>query len=100
MTLWALSVPITGKSEPWDAESPYYVIALAIAGVVSGGLIPKHLAMHYLGAVSGQMAYELLFLKFGPLFFLGLVFLMGYSIIFLAGAAIAVALRNRGANGT
>ena len=91
--MWALSIPITGKSEPWDAEGPYFVIGLLIAGAVSGSLVPKHLALHYLGSMSGQVAYELLFFKFGPLFFLGLVFLAGYNIIFLAGAAIVAALR-------
>ena len=96
--VWALSVPLTGKSEPWDAESPYYVLALVVAGVLSGSLVPRHLAWHYMGAIAGQVAYELVFLKFGPLFVLGLAFLAGYSTIFLAGVAIVAALRSRGSN--
>lgn len=91
--VWALSVPITGKSEPWDADWPYYLIALAIAGATSGAVIPKHLGAHYLGAVSGQAAYELVFLKLGPLFILGLGFMAGYSIIFLVAAGIVASLR-------
>jgi len=91
--IWALSIPITGKSEPWDAESPYYFVALAVAGVVSGAVVPKPLWAHYLGAVLGQAAYELAFLKLGPLFVVGLVFLAAYSLIFLAAAAIVASLR-------
>lgn len=96
--VWALSVPITGKSEPWDAEWPYYLIALAIAGAISGAVIPKHLGAHYLGALAGQAAYELVFLKLGPLFVLGLAFLAGYSVIFLAAAAIVASFRKRRAH--
>jgi len=91
--VWALSVPLTGKNEPWDGDGPYYVLALAIAGAISGSLIPKHLGLHYIGAIAGQVAYELAFLKLGALFILGLAFLAGYSIIFLAGAAILATLR-------
>ena len=86
--IWALSIPLTGEAEPWDAESPYYFVALAVAGGVSSAIVPRHLWAHYLGAVLGQIAYELAFLKLGPLFPLGLVFLAGYSLIFLAAAAL------------
>ena len=92
-TVWALSVPLTGKGEPWDAESPYYFVALAVAGAISGAIVPKHLWAHYLGAVLGQVAYELAFLKLGPLFIIGLAFLAGYSAFFVAAAAIVASLR-------
>ena len=95
--VWALSVPFTGESEPWDAEVPYYPIALAIAGALSGAVLPKHPWAHYVGAVLGQAAYELVFLKVGPLFVIGLAILAVYSIIFLATAAIVASLR-KGAN--
>jgi hypothetical protein len=39
--VWALSVPFTGKVEPWDAEGVYYLLALAVAGAISGAVIPK-----------------------------------------------------------
>lgn len=96
--MWALSVPLTGKAEPWDAEGFYYLLALAIAGAISGALIPKHLAIQYIGAVVGQAAYEVVFLKVGALFVLGLVFLMGYSIIFLGAAAVVAGFRTRRSN--
>jgi hypothetical protein len=97
-SVWALSVPFTGTAEPWDAEGIYYFLALAIAGGLSGAIIPKHLLAHYIGAVIGQAAYELAFLKIGALFVLGLAFLMGYSIIFLGAAAIVASFRARGSS--
>lgn len=97
-TIWASSIPVTGKSEPWDADWPYHPIALAAMGAVSGAIIPKHLPAHYLGALAGQGAYEIAFLKMGPLFLLGLAFLAGYTLIFLAAAAIVAAFRKRGSN--
>jgi hypothetical protein len=48
------------------------------------------------GAVLGQAAYELAFVKLGPLFILGLAFLAGYSIIFVVAAAIVALLRKAG----
>jgi len=86
-------MPLTAKSEPWDADSPYYYIALAVAGAVAGAAVPKPLWAHYLGAVLGQAAYVLAFLKHGALFVLGLGFLAAFSLIFIAAAAIAAALR-------
>ena len=91
--IWALSMPVTGHSEPWDAEALYYPVALGVAGVISGAIIPKHLWAHYVGALLGQVAYELVFLKLGPLFMVGLVFLAAYSIIFVLGAALVVFVR-------
>jgi len=98
--VWALSIPMTGRNEPWDADSPYYFVALAVAGAVSGAVVPKHLWAHYVGAVLGQAAYELAFLKLGPLFILGLVFLAGYSVIFVVSAAIVASFRKAGTAST
>jgi hypothetical protein len=93
--VWALSPALTGRAEPWDSEGPYYVCALVIAGALAGGLYPKSLWAHYLGAVVGQAAYEFLFLKLGPLFPLGVVVLLGYGIVFVAGATLAAFIRLR-----
>lgn len=91
--VWALSIPLTAKTEPWDAESPYYFVALAVAGAISGAVVPKHAWAHYLGAMLGQVAYALAFLKLGPLFIIGFVFLAGYSLIFVTAAAVVARLR-------
>ena len=96
--IWALSVPITGHGEPWDAEALYYPVALGVTGVISGAIIPKPLWAHYVGAILGQVAYELVFLKPGPLFMVELVFLAGYSIVFVLGAALAAFVRRLRSN--
>jgi hypothetical protein len=94
--IWTFSAPITGSSEPWDDQGPYYLIALAAAGGVSGAIIPGHFGPHYFGAVLGQVAYGLLFLPSGPLFGLGVAFLAAYSGVFLMAAVFASALRQKG----
>ena len=86
--VWALSPWLVGHLEPWDADGPFYPLALLVAGVVAGLLIPGPLWAHYLGACIGQFAYEMLFLDVGPLLVLGLAFLLAYSVVFLLGAAI------------
>ena len=97
--VWALSVPFTGHREPWDAEGPYYLVALAVLGATSGALVPRPLWGHYVGAVAGQAGYQLLFLNIGPLFILGLLFLLGYSAVFAGAAAIAAQFRRTSVNG-
>jgi hypothetical protein len=97
-SIWALSLSLTGKNEPWDSEGPYYLIALATAGAVSGAIIPRHLGAHYMGAVIGQVAYQLIFIGAGTLFGLGVAFLVGYSGVFIAMVAVVSLLRKRRAN--
>ena len=91
--VWALSPSLTGQREPWDADGVFYIASLAVAGSIAGGLLPKPLWAHYLGAVVGQLMYEVLFLKLGPLFMVGMGFLLGYSVIFAAAAAVAARVR-------
>jgi hypothetical protein len=91
--VWGLSPLITGHPEPWDADGLYYVGALTVTGMVTGGFFPRPLWAHYLGSVVGQLTYELIFLKLGPLFVVGIVFLLGYSVVFLVAAAIAGGVR-------
>lgn len=93
--VWALSPWLVGEQEPWDANGQFYVFALAAFGFIAGLLAPKPLWAHYLGSVLGQAAYEVLFLSVGPLFLVGLSFLLAYSAIFLAAAALAGAARKR-----
>jgi hypothetical protein len=93
--VWAMSPALTGRAEPWDAEFPFYVVSLLAAGLVSGMTAPDPLWANYIGSVAGQVGYELLFLSMGPLFVLGVVFLLGYSLLFLAGAAVGALVRGR-----
>jgi hypothetical protein len=94
-SIWAVSPVLTGHSEPWDADGFFYVGALVVAGLISGALRPRPLWAHYVGWITGQLAYEVLFLQVGPLILLGAVFLLGFSAIFLAAAALAAFLRQR-----
>jgi hypothetical protein len=87
--VWALSPLLTGHREPWDADGVFYVAALVVAGSAAGLVAPRPLWAHYLGAIIGQLGYELLFLRIGALFFIGTLFLLGYSVVFVAAAALA-----------
>ncbi len=93
--VWALSPFLVGHREPWDADGYFYVLGLAVSGSLAGLLAPRPLWAHYAGALVGQLGYELLFLRVGPLFVLGAAFLLGYSLIFVAAAALAGRLRAR-----
>jgi len=93
--VWALSPLLTGFREPWDAPMPYYIAALVVAGAISGALLPKPIWAHYLGAVTGQILFELLFLRVGPLLLLGVVFLLAYSLVFVLAAAATGFVRRR-----
>jgi hypothetical protein len=94
-SVWALSPWLVGHREPWDADGQFYVFALAIAGFVAGLLVPRPLWAQYLGAFVGQLVYELLFLRVGALALLGVVFLLGYSLVYLLAAAVAGYIRSR-----
>lgn len=98
-SVWALSPLLTGQREPWDADGLFYVAALSLAGALAGWLAPRPLWAHYVGAVVGQVGYELLFLSVGPLFVVGVAFLLGYSLVFFAAAALGAWLRGRFAAG-
>jgi hypothetical protein len=98
--VWALSPWLVGYREPWDAEGYFYVFGLLVAGTVAGLLRPRPLWAHYVGALIGQLGYEVLFLRMGPLFIVGAVFLLAYSVLFLVAAGIAAHLRRRFGSGT
>lgn len=91
--IWAISPWATGHKEPWDAESMFYAGSLLAGGFVSGLLIPKPLWAQYAGGVAGQLLYQLFFLEIGPLIVIGAVFLLGYSLLFLAGAVAGREIR-------
>jgi len=91
--IWASSLWVTGHREPWDAESLFYAGSLAAGGLISGLSIPRPLWAHYAGSVAGQVIYELIFLPMGPFFVLGLGFLPGYSLLYLAGALVGSRVR-------
>jgi hypothetical protein len=93
--IWALSLSIAGHEEPWDASSYYYVAALIFGGFLSGLLVPQPLWAHFVGSLIGQLVWLLLFIKGGPLFVVGIGFLLMYSLLFLCGASLGSRIRFR-----
>jgi hypothetical protein len=95
--IWLLSPWITGRSEPWDAESGYYSGALLATGVVGGLLLPMHWTSAALGIFGGQalviLGGVLADPASGGLWPLGLAFLAAYSVLALVGALLGSALR-------
>jgi hypothetical protein len=102
-SVWALSPLLVGHREPWDTDGIFYIVALAVVGSLAGLIVPRPLWAHYLGAIVGQLGYVALFLPLGTLSILDaatalavtLGFLLGYSLIFLAAAALAAFVRTR-----
>ncbi len=91
--IWAVSPIATGSAEPWDAESPYYFVSLFVAGAIVGLLCPRNIWSAFFGIVVGQLVYLLVFLPSGPLLPLGVLFLLGYGLLSLLGAALASRFR-------
>jgi hypothetical protein len=94
-SIWALSPFLIGLREPWDTASNFYVAALFVAGLVAGTISPKPLWAHYVGVLIGQIGYELTILHVGPLFLLGVVFLLAYGLVYLVAAALAGYVRSK-----
>jgi hypothetical protein len=94
-SIWALSPVLIGLREPWDTDGNFYVAALFVAGALAGTLSPKPLWAHYVGAIIGQLGYELTILHVGPLFLLGVVFLLAYGVVYLVAAALGGYVRSK-----
>jgi len=84
--IWLGSFDFTGELEPWDSRGYYYLISLFFTGLFMGIVKPEHPYSAYFGVFFGQIAYGILFLKFGPLFFVGYIFMLVYSLPTIFGA--------------
>ena len=95
--IWVLSATITDRPEPWDASGLYYPVALLIAGLLGGLLVPGHWGEVAVGVYAGQalvlLARVLSDPGSGGLWPLGLMMLALYSLIALAGALLGSAIR-------
>lgn len=91
--IWALSPRVTGRTEPWDANSAFYVAALLGTGLIVGALCPRKIWPIWLGLAIGQFTYMLLFLLKGPLIAVGFVTLFIYGVVAVAGAFVSSRLR-------
>ena len=80
--IWALSPALTGEVEPWDANTVFLPIAIVIVSLILGFLFPKNPLVSSAGLLLGQVTYILILLPIGPLILVGLVFLLGYVIVF------------------
>jgi hypothetical protein len=92
-TIWLASPWVTGHKEPWDADGIFYLGALVVTGLIAGVVSPKPLWAHYFGSFIGQLSYGLLFLRVGPLVFVGVGFLLAYCLLFVAAAFAAARIR-------
>jgi hypothetical protein len=88
-TIWFLTPLLTHHREPWDADGSFYLVAILLAGTVAGTIAPKPLWAHYAGSFIGQLAYELLFLRIGPLVIVGAFFLLGFCALYSVAAGLA-----------
>ena len=91
--IWGLSPLVTGHAEPWDADSLFYVAALAAAGFIVGWLCPQKIWPILPGLAMGQFAYILVFMPKGPLIAIGFVVLFIYGLVGIAAAFVSSRLR-------
>jgi hypothetical protein len=92
--IWLLSPLVTGRAEPWDAVGWYYPGALFLAGFAVAIPFP-HPGVVAVGIVAGQVLVLLGRVAAdssgGGLWPLGIVFLVGYGVVPLLGAALGAA---------
>lgn len=93
--IWALTPLLTSQREPWDVDGSFYIVGLLIVGIVAGAIAPKPLWAHYAGCFAGQLGYELILLRVGPLVIIGAVLLLFYCAVYTGAAALAGIARER-----
>mgnify|MGYP001563853319 CR=1 FL=1 len=79
LLIWTLSPMLAGHREPWDAQGPYYMVSLFIAGLVPALIEPKRFWVWPIGVYLGQV-----------LFIIGASFLLPYAGANLAAAGIVI----------
>jgi hypothetical protein len=92
--IWAMSPIVAGTNEPWDSSSPFYVGALFFSGVIASVLCHRKFVFAVMGIYFGQVSYSLL-VGLGPLWLVGMVLLVPYSLIAGLGGLISYALIER-----
>jgi hypothetical protein len=60
LVLWVSSPLLVGKTEPWDAEWPYYTSVMLVAGAALGAAWPTRWMSIYFGLWAGQIVALLL----------------------------------------
>ena len=90
--IWMLAPEFVGHIEPVSAGGAYYPLALLATGIVAGSFLPKHLGVLYISAVGGQMLYAAVTNQTGTIMGFGLVVVLLYTLIFLAGGVFGARL--------
>ena len=96
--IWIASPLITGRKEPWDAHSPYYVAALFGAGAVMGLWEPQRSWRWAVAIYAGQCLAVLGLTALrgddlGLFFPMGMLVLACFTVLSLLGAAGGAWLR-------
>jgi hypothetical protein len=95
--IWVLSSSITGRQEPWDSPGPYYAVALIVAGLIGGFVVPGHWVEVAVGVFAGQalvlLARVMTEPSSGGLWPLGLMLVAVYSLLALLGAGLGSSFR-------
>ena len=60
--VWALSVPLTGMREPFDSPTPYYMLAMFIAGILAALPAPRYWWLGVVAIFLGERAYAFVML--------------------------------------
>jgi hypothetical protein len=95
--IWFLSHPLTGRREPWDADQPYFLVSLTIAGAVVGMLTGRRFWLAIVGLYAGQLAFMVLGPKQHGMervpLAASMVLLALFTLVSLAVAAACVGVR-------
>ena len=91
--IWMLSPEFAGHIEPVSAGGSYYPLALLASGIVAGSFMPRHLGLLYGSVVGGQVLYAGVINQTGTIMGFGLVVLLMYTLIYLAGAVFGARLQ-------
>ena len=81
--IWTCSWRFTGKTEPWDSENCYYLVALLLAGLVPALISPGRFWALPFGVLLGEFIVFTIKVFQGPpapLWPLGVVFLILYLL--------------------
>jgi hypothetical protein len=94
--IWLCSQFITGTAEPWDAAGYYWQIGLLLAGFLPAVSSPRRFWLWPLGVLFGQLIIFAARAFQGPpsaLWPVGVVYLVLFSVVTLAGAFLGWASR-------
>ncbi|MEM0967653.1 MAG: hypothetical protein AAGJ81_16010 [Verrucomicrobiota bacterium] len=84
-SIWALSKPITGQVEPWDASASYLPLGILFCSILLALVFRKESLMVPLGILAGQMVFlfwHLANVGGDPLFGIGLSIILVLTAIF------------------